>query len=367
MEENPKPTQPTSTDPSGGEAPQGEGQSETAAERPTESLSEKQTDALAETHAAPSDAPTPDGGGPITVDELLKTGDGQEPDAECPAADLNRAAAILESLLLVSTEPLPLDKARQQRARGRPVFSVPSAATNANPAPIQYHETRVVDVDPETLHANRVVARKDGDPTANVYRILRSQILRKMNDGGWSTLAICSANDGEGKSLTAANLAISLSIDVNQTVLLVDLDLRDPSVAPTFGIEPTFGLDDYLRGRVDLSKCLVNPGIERLVLLPVREPMDRSSEVLGSPVMARLAHELKHRYPDRIVIYDMPPVLRTDDCLAFMPNVDSTLFVVAEGQSSAADIQRSLIMLKDNNILGTILNRSAEQKMAAAG
>jgi segregation and condensation protein B len=113
MEENPKPTQPTSTDPSGGEAPQGEGQSETAAERPTESLSEKQTDALAETHAAPSEAPTPDGGGPITVDELLKTGDGQEPDAECPAADLNRAAAILESLLLVSTEPLPLDKARQ--------------------------------------------------------------------------------------------------------------------------------------------------------------------------------------------------------------------------------------------------------------
>jgi segregation and condensation protein B len=113
MEENPKPTQPTSTDPSGGEAPQGEGQSDTAAERPTESLSEKQTDALAETHAAPSEAPTPDGGGPITVDELLKTGDGPEPDAECPAADLNRAAAILESLLLVSTEPLPLDKARQ--------------------------------------------------------------------------------------------------------------------------------------------------------------------------------------------------------------------------------------------------------------
>ena len=262
---------------------------------------------------------------------------------------------------------MALDKARQQRARGRPVFYVPSApATNVNPAPIRYQETRVVEPEPEILRANRIIAVHDGDPTANIYRILRSQVLRKLSDGNWSTIAICSANPGEGKTLTAINLAISLAMDVNHTVLLVDLDLRDPGVAQTFGIEPTFGLDDYLRGHVELAKCLVNPGIERLVLLPMREPMDRSSEVLGSPMMARLAHELRVRYPDRIVIYDMPPVLPTDDCLAFMPNVESTLFVVAEGESRAADIKRAIMMLKDNNILGTILNKSVEHKVAAS-
>lgn len=259
---------------------------------------------------------------------------------------------------------MALDKARQQRARGRPVFFAPTTpATNVNPAPIRYEETRVIEPDPAVMRANRIVADADGDPTANIYRILRSQILSKFAEGGWSTMAICSAHRGEGKTLTACNLAVSLSMDVNHTVLLVDLDLRGPGVARTFGFEPTFGLDDYLRGRAELAKCLVNPGIERLVLLPMREPMDRSSEVLGSPTMARLAHELRVRYPDRIVIYDMPPVLQMDDCLAFMPNVESTLFVVAEGESKAPDIKRAIMMLKKNNILGTILNKAVEPKL----
>jgi len=263
---------------------------------------------------------------------------------------------------------MALDKARQQRSRNRPAFYVPSMPmSNVNPAPIEYTETRVVEVDPDTLHANRVIAGRDGDPTANIYRILRSQVLRKLADGGWSTLAICSANEDEGKTLTAANLAVSLAADVNQTVLLVDLDLRDADIADTFGIEPTFGLDDYLRGRMELSKCLVNPGIERLVLLPMREPLDRSSELLGSPMMARLAHELKNRYPDRLVIYDMPPVLQTDDCLAFMPNVDATLFVIAEGASTSDEIQRALNLLRNNNVIGAILNKSLEHKVDKAG
>jgi protein-tyrosine kinase len=263
---------------------------------------------------------------------------------------------------------MALDKARQQRSRGRPVFYVPTmSGTNVNPAPIRYEETRVIEPDPQVLRANHVIAARDGDPMANIYRILRSQVLRKLADGGWSTIAVCSANPGEGKTLTAVNLAISLSMDVNHTVLLVDLDLRDPGVAQTFGIEPTFGLDDYLRGRVELAKCLINPGIERLVLLPMRETMDRSSEVLGSPMMARLAHELRVRYPDRLVIYDMPPVLPTDDCHAFMSNVESTLFVVAEGQSRAPDIQKSILLLKDKNILGTILNKSREQNLITYG
>lgn len=264
---------------------------------------------------------------------------------------------------------MALEKARQQRARGgRPVFYVPSMPnTNANPMPIHYEQTRVVDVPDETLRANRVIAGLDGDPTANIYRILRSQVLRKLSDEGQSTLAICSAGEGEGKTLTATNLAVSLAKDVNQTVLLVDLDLRDAAVADMFGIEPTYGLDDYLKGRVELAKCLVNPGIERLVLLPMREPMDGSSEILGSPMIARLAHELKNRYPDRIVIYDMPPVLRTDDCLAFLPNVEATLFVIAEGASPAGDIQRALTLLKKTNILGTVLNKSLEYKVAKTG
>jgi Mrp family chromosome partitioning ATPase len=87
--------------------------------------------------------------------------------------------------------------------------------------------------------------------------------------------------------------------------------------------------------------------------------------VLGSPLIARLANELKHRYPDRLVIYDMPPLLATDDCLAFLANVDATLFVVAEGETAATDVERSLALLKDNHVIGTVLNKSLEKKISA--
>lgn len=113
MEENTKPTQPTSTDPPGDESPPAEGQAGTPAEKPVESLAHKQTDALAETTAGGT-GESPEGAAePISVDELLETEGGQDPGAPPHAVDLHRAAAILESLLLVSTEPLPLDKARQ--------------------------------------------------------------------------------------------------------------------------------------------------------------------------------------------------------------------------------------------------------------
>jgi segregation and condensation protein B len=113
MEEDRKPTPPTSTDPPGGETPPAEGRADAPADAPADSLAQKQTEALAETPAGAADDSPADAGEPVSVDELLQSGDGKGTGAEAPGVDLQRAAAILESLLLVSNEPLPLDKARQ--------------------------------------------------------------------------------------------------------------------------------------------------------------------------------------------------------------------------------------------------------------
>ena len=261
---------------------------------------------------------------------------------------------------------IALDKARSRGIGGRPVFSVlPLPTHNSRTGPIEYRTTRIVELDPRILYANRVVGGMSGEPLADIYRILRTQVLKRLAAAGKTTFAVCSANSEDGKTLTAVNLALSMAMDVNQTVLLVELDLRKPSLAQMLGIEPDAGIDDYLQGRVELSECLINPGIERLVILPARGTVAKSSELLASPKMQQLAQELKTRYPDRLVMYDLPPLLATDDCLAFLPNVDATLFVAREGMTTESQIERSLELLKSSTILGTVLNFSTQTEFDA--
>jgi len=256
---------------------------------------------------------------------------------------------------------IALDKARRRGIGGRPVFAVtPLPTGNVNSDPVEYRRTRVVELDADILYANRVVAGMKDEPLADVYRILRTQVLERLGIDGLTTFAICSANTGEGKTLTAVNLALSLAMDVNQTILLVELDLRKPSLAKMLGLTIEAGLDDYLEDRAELSDCLINPGVERLVILPVRGTVENSSELLASPKMQNLAHELKNRYPDRLVMYDLPPLLATDDCLAFLPNVEAMLFVAREGVTTEAQIERSLGLLKRKTMIGSILNGSMQ-------
>lgn len=222
--------------------------------------------------------------------------------------------------------------------------------------PVEYTKTKVVPVSRAALRRNRIVSWQLNSKIADVYRLLRAQVLRRMAKLGVTTLGITSAIDGEGKTFTAANLALVMALDVNQTVLLVDADLRAPAIAQGFGIAPEAGLDDYLAGRASLSECLINPGLERLVILPARAPIETSAELLTSPAMVDLAGELKSRYADRIIIYDLPPLLTAGDTVGFLPNVEATLLVVREGAISTAEARRAADLLSEHHLLGTVLN-----------
>jgi capsular exopolysaccharide synthesis family protein len=249
-----------------------------------------------------------------------------------------------------------LAKARHERGIGAsPVNSILGKRSHLALSPI-FTITRVMQADPTTMAREHIITNRSGEAEASVYRALRGQVLQWLAKSGKRTLAVTSVESDEGRTLTAVNLALALAMDVNQTVLLVDADLRQPDVHKKFGIQPSHGLDDYLQGAASIETCLINPGIERLVLLPARKPMNNCAELLASPPMVQLTKELRDRYRDRVIIYDAPSLLAHGDAIGFLPHVESVLLVVRDGSLRVTQLNRALELLKDCSVMGTVLN-----------
>lgn len=208
------------------------------------------------------------------------------------------------------------------------------------------------------LDQHRIIAHRARSKEADIFRLLRTQVLQAMQQGGMRTLGITSPNYGDGKTTIALNLALSIALDLKQTVLLVDLDLRKPNVMDYLGLNSSVGLTDYFMRDIPIADCLVRPSFERLSILPAGRTLDYSSEVLGSPKIAALAEELRTRYPDRLIIYDLPPILAQDDPLVFLPHVDGVLLIVKEGNTRTHDLKASLHALSHAHVIGTVLNNS---------
>lgn len=233
-----------------------------------------------------------------------------------------------------------------------------SRSHNYHAAPIVMSD-HAVRVNELQLARQHIVAHRTGSREADLFRILRTQVLRMMREHGMRTLGITSANYGDGKTTIALNLALSIALDLKQTVLLVDLDLRKPDMMGYLGLSAPVGLTDYFMGEATLSECLVRPAFDRLLLLPAGRKLELSSEALGSPKIAALADEMKNRYADRIVIYDLPPLLAQDDPLVFAPHVDGVLLVVNEGVTRTEEVKACLRQLSDTHVLGTVMNQAS--------
>jgi Mrp family chromosome partitioning ATPase len=139
------------------------------------------------------------------------------------------------------------------------------------------------------------------------------------------------------------------------------MDLRNPGVHRTLGFEPALGIEDCLQDDRPVQEAIVRVvGYERLAVLPARSAVEHSSELLTSERAARLVAELRARYANRVIIFDLPPVLLADDALAFSRSVQAGLMVVGEGRTKRDDVMRSMVLLRDLTIVGTVLNGSRE-------
>ena len=230
---------------------------------------------------------------------------------------------------------------------------------------VSYSKTQIKKIDDHVLKRGKVISLFHDIEKIDQIKTLRTQILNHLNQVGGNSILITSANPYEGKTFIAINLGVSIAQELDRTVLLIDSDLRKHTrhhkdfAVDFFGTTMTEGLSNYLLGQADLPDLLVNPGIDRLVLLAAGKPLPNSAELLGSPRMVKMVNDIKSRYTDeRIIIFDCPSILSCADPMVLARYVDGILLVVEENRTTSDDLRKTMELLKDKQVFGTLLNKS---------
>lgn len=263
-----------------------------------------------------------------------------------------------------------LEKAKS-RAEQKPVRTVnPAPAAGPTPENIQelanetnlnainYTNTKTVELSAQHLEKNRIVAYNKSESATWIFDKLRTQVLQKMQENNWNTIAVLSPTPASGKSFVAINLAISIANQPQKTAMLVDFDLRKPRVANYLGLDCEKSLNDYLDGRAALQEALINPGLPHLVVLPTMRPVSHPAEVLSSARVNALMQEISTRYESRIIVYDLPPILNADDALIMLKKVDCALLVVGNGMVKETEIEEAMHHIPKDKLLGVVLNKA---------
>jgi receptor protein-tyrosine kinase len=177
---------------------------------------------------------------------------------------------------------------------------------------------------------------------------------------------VTSALPDEGKSFVALNLAMSIAMEVDGRVLLVDADVVSPSLPAALGIEPAKGLMDVLtQPGTDVGDFLLKTNVERLTLLLAGTPNRGASEVLASDAMTRLLDEISSRYPDRIVVFDSPPLLATTESRVLATHMGQVVVVVEAARTTHAGLESALSTIESCPVVHTLLNKAPESDVGS--
>lgn len=209
---------------------------------------------------------------------------------------------------------------------------------------------------------------------AEEYRYIKRPILQNafgsstgMVDHGQLVL-VTSAVPGEGKTFTAINLAISIAMELDKTVLLVDSDLSMQGISRTLGFEAGYGLADVLyENNSLLSRVLISTNIPKLTILSAGKFQSRKAELLSSDNMRRLVSELAHRYADRIIIFDAPPMMATSEARVLSGMMGQIVFVVEAGKTAQRLVHDAVSSLDQSTPIGFVLNKSRRSALSYYG
>ena len=252
-----------------------------------------------------------------------------------------------------------LDKARLERQQSGTQPSKDGAQPASDVSSINNTRTQTVESSDERMRESRLLSSMEQGEYTDALKMLSTQVLQRMKENHWNSIAITSPRYATGKTTVAINLGLSIAREVEYTVLVVDANLRHPNLHEYFGIKPQKGLSEFLTNEVELSDILINlKRVDHFAILPAGMAHSASSELLGSPKMCALVEELTSRYPKRIIIFDLPPILETADALSFLPCVDTALIVIKDDVTKEADLKSAVDMLSVTNVIGTVLNKS---------
>jgi exopolysaccharide/PEP-CTERM locus tyrosine autokinase len=211
--------------------------------------------------------------------------------------------------------------------------------------------------DPNALDKNLVALLDPQSFEAEQFKILRTNLLFPERGRSPRLVMVTSALEGEGKSFVAANLAVSVAQHVNWNVLLIDCDLRRPSIHRQFGYQESPGLSDYLSNGISLQPLLLKTSIDNLTILPSGKPPRNPSELLSSDRMSALLKEVATRYQDRLIIIDSPPPRLAAESGALARLVDGIVLVVKYASTPREAVSDLIDKIGKDKVLGAVINR----------
>lgn len=227
-------------------------------------------------------------------------------------------------------------------------------------------ERLMVDIDTARLSKLNFVANAQARTLiAEEYRVIKRKLINNAFGPLSSSLKhsnlilVTSTRPGEGKTFTSVNLALSIALEQDKTVLLVDADVLRPNVSRTLDISLPRGLTDYLSSEhVDVADIMYSTSIDRLKLIAAGKPHHLSTELLASDKMAALAQEFATRYPDRIVIFDAPPLLGVNETSVLAAMCGQAVVVVEENKTNLNELEKALGLLPPDLATGFVINKA---------
>jgi protein-tyrosine kinase len=280
---------------------------------------------------------------------------------------IEKAAQRLEQLRQAGAD-MPAVPDTAAAPASAPETTAPVAAA-ARPAPVMKEAAKTVSksvrLDLAALtEAGFVTPNAPRAAIADQYRVIKRPLIANATGKGASVvqhgnrIMVTSAMPGEGKSFTAINLAMSIAMELDYTVLLVDADVSRPSIMKTLGLPPGPGLLDLLTNKqMEMSDTLLRTNVDKLSLLPSGTPHPRATELLASDAMTDLIEEMGHRYPDRIIIFDSPPLLLTTESRVLATHMGQIVVVVQAEKTLQSQVRHALTTIESCPIKLMVLNQ----------
>lgn len=213
---------------------------------------------------------------------------------------------------------------------------------------------------------HRLVAAVPDDPRGDLFRMLRTQLRQRLGVIGGRSVAVFSARDGEGKTMVASNLALSLARQDEAPVFLLDFDFRRPSVHSVFGLEVGQGLSAFIEGRAPLVDVMHRMADLPLYVLPQGRPHPAASELIAAAPTRALLEALRDQSTGSTIVVDCSPLLLTDEPLTVQQMVDASLLVVQQNRTRRADVQRASELIDEAKYVGSVMNHVDESDLAEA-
>lgn len=292
------------------------------------------------------------------LDQLKQAGGEPAPEVDHHAS----MPAAIQSDVAATSAATPSASAKVAQATSETAPAV--ATTDGSIAP---QVARTVEIDLKRLATlGMVTPDKPKSMLAEQFRVIKRPLIRNARGEGaaqvenGNMIMVGSALPGEGKSFSAINLAISMAMELDFTVLLVDADFARPSILSKLGLTNEKGLMDVLAGDVsNLADVILRTNVEKLAILPAGTPQPRATEMIASDAMSAMLDEISGRYSDRIIIFDSPPLIPTTEARVLATHMGQIVIVVEADRTSHGAVRQALATIENCPVKLMLLNKAS--------